>query len=619
MKIAENLDLDPIEYANSGNSVLGIRGSGKSHTALKIAEGLLDAGIPIVVFDPSGVWRTLKEGVNGNKGYPVVIAGGQDDDIHLTKENCESIMLAAMQENVSLVVDLYTEELSSKAIWRHIVHKMVSVMMKEGKKHSLRHIFYEEAAEFVPQNPSGEYGLVYSTIERSARIGRNCHLGYTLINQRAEQVNKAILELCSLNFIHKHFGKNSILSIDKWIKALGIEVGKQVLADIPLLQPGECWLISAENNRKIKVLPRKTYHPDPKKIDVQVKKSKPADVKKFVESMRLHLKEQEQQAPDKKGKVSNAEIVAAKEEVIKYKNLYEDAKGKIKSLVVSIEQLNRSCEVLMKERERHTAFINGIKQSFDSYDLKMPESIITSVDYSYALKFGDGSFMMPPRAAAAPLPLSDELQRDFSFLAGFDYPKHKDAFQALKDSPLAQSDNKRVSSTRNEGNLPVDGFNFDMAYSKLGKCPRAIFDVLNNNFGKSFSKPQIAILTGYSVTSGSFNNAISELRVNNFIETTEDKRIIAAPGTDIVQKTGQPYNIESYAAKLGKCPRAIFLLLLSAPTSYFEKQNIANTTGYSVTSGSFNNAISELNTLELICKSRTQIRLHPDIAALVNA
>ncbi len=42
-------------YAKQANAILGIRGSGKTYTGTKAGEELLDASIPIVVFDPVGV------------------------------------------------------------------------------------------------------------------------------------------------------------------------------------------------------------------------------------------------------------------------------------------------------------------------------------------------------------------------------------------------------------------------------------------------------------------------------------------------------------------------------------------------------------------------------------
>ena len=184
-----------------GNAVLGIRGAGKTTTAKKLAELMLDAGVPWVAFDPIGVWRHLKYARpgRGGKGYPILVAGGQDPDLPLTPDSAIDIIKAAMEENIPLVLDFYDPKLS-KADWRKIVKDGLAFLLHNNK--SLRHIFIEEAAEFCPQRVMRETGAVYSEVEKLARMGGNASLGYTLINQRAEEVNKAVLELCAGYFLH---------------------------------------------------------------------------------------------------------------------------------------------------------------------------------------------------------------------------------------------------------------------------------------------------------------------------------------------------------------------------------------------------------------------------------
>jgi hypothetical protein len=90
---------------------------------------LLDAGIPILVFDPIGMWKNLKIGTGKHKGYPIVVAGGQGSDIILTPQNAVEIVRAAMKENVSLVIDLYSRELINKSTWIRIVQESVDELM----------------------------------------------------------------------------------------------------------------------------------------------------------------------------------------------------------------------------------------------------------------------------------------------------------------------------------------------------------------------------------------------------------------------------------------------------------------------------------------------------------
>jgi hypothetical protein len=254
---------DAQTVASQGNAILGIRDSGKSYTAIKIAEIFFDAGIPFVAFDPIGRWRFLRVPGNG-RGYPVVVAGGMAADLPLTAASAPEIVRAAMQAGVSLVVDLYDIEIS-KADWRKIVGEAVRVLLYENGQHGLRHIFIEEAAEFAPQRVGPEQGRVYAEIEKLARMGGNARLGYTLINQRAEEVNKAVLELCDNLFLHRQKGRNSLNALTKWLDLADVQPGsKEIIKSLPTLPQGECWAWMAGSNQpaRIRVPSKNSFEPD---------------------------------------------------------------------------------------------------------------------------------------------------------------------------------------------------------------------------------------------------------------------------------------------------------------------------------------------------------------------
>jgi hypothetical protein len=287
------LSVDLREYAVQGNAVLGIRDSGKSYTATYIAERLMDAGIPIVAFDPAGIWRWLRV-ANKAPGYPVVVAGGDKPDLPLTPDGAPEIVRAAMREGVSIVLDLYSMKLS-KADWHRIVERSIRVLLYENKDHGLRHIFLEEAAEFVPQlltrSETGQ-ARAYAEVEKLARMGGNALLGYTLISQRAEQVNKAVLELCDMLLLHRQKGRLSLGALTKWLSIADARGASEIVSSLATLPQGDCWAWPAGSDTPVRVhVPQKrTYHPDrralrgPKPINHPV-----ANVSNFVEVMTASL------------------------------------------------------------------------------------------------------------------------------------------------------------------------------------------------------------------------------------------------------------------------------------------------------------------------------------------
>ena len=153
---------------------------------------------------------------------------------------------------------------------------------------------------------------------------------------------------------------------------------------------------------------------------------------------------------------------------------------------------------------------------------------------------------------------------------------------------------------------------------KLGRCSLAILHFLATYKSRSFTNAQISVATGYSVGSGGFNNSLSELNTKGLIERNNG-RISVSNVPNLKEYTGNiphvAYNIETYMSRLGKCEREIYQLLLKYKKHSFTKEELAGhtETKYSPTSGGFNNALSRLNTLELIKRSNGQIMLNPEL------
>lgn len=289
------IKIDLLEYASRANGILGIRDSGKTGTATYFAERIHHGGVPFIAFDPSGAWKSLRYPGKG-PGLPVVIAG-QGGDLPLNPNSVAAMIEAAMKAGVSLVVDLSGHEFS-KADWRRIVKASVNTLLHKNFAYGLRHVFIEEAAEFVPQRPSD--GETYAVVEKLIRIGGNSRLGATLINQRAAEVAKSVLELCDNLFLHRQRGKNSIESLDKWLDIAEVEGAKGIIASLSSLPTGECWAWLGQDLKahRVKVPMKDSAFPDRRVLrgDITVGKGKAADVGSFVDAMRGSLGKIEEEA-----------------------------------------------------------------------------------------------------------------------------------------------------------------------------------------------------------------------------------------------------------------------------------------------------------------------------------
>lgn len=303
IRLSADLSVDAVEYASRANAILGIRDSGKTYTGTMIAEQLFDAGIPFFAFDPIGRWRFLKVPGKDGRGFPVVVAGGVAPDLPLTPENAPELIRAAMRSGVSMVIDLYSIDLS-KSAWRAIVRNSIDTILYEGDGHGQRHVFLEEAAEFIPQHVRD--GNTYAAVEKLARMGGNVGVGVTLINQRAEEVNKAVLELCDNLLLHRQRGKNSLLSLQKWLAAGNVTPPKKITDTLADLPTGQCWAWFKDvgKPRLIKIAKKQSFDPDRRAMAINrsaAAKGAPAavDVSEFVARMKAALAGKPAPAPAK--------------------------------------------------------------------------------------------------------------------------------------------------------------------------------------------------------------------------------------------------------------------------------------------------------------------------------
>jgi hypothetical protein len=193
------------------------------------------------------------------RGFPIVVAGGKEPDLPLTPANAKEIVRAAIRENIPLVIDLYDRALS-KSDWRKIVQTCCRTLLYENE--GVRHIFLEEAGEYVPQKVMD--GETFAEVEKLVRMGGNASLGVTLINPRAQEINKAVLELCENLVVMKQRGAHAIDSLEKWMDRLDPGQAKAIAASLPKLMTGECWIFSGEDDRVHRTRSGKllTFHPD---------------------------------------------------------------------------------------------------------------------------------------------------------------------------------------------------------------------------------------------------------------------------------------------------------------------------------------------------------------------
>jgi len=555
------LPLDDFVVART--AILGITRSGKTYAAKGLAEQLLDRAIPIVVFDAIGIWRFLRTPGDGPraKGYRLVVAGGAEPDLPLTPESAPTIVRAAIRENIPLIIDLYDPKLSKKQ-WRLIVQTCFRTLLYENK--GVRHIFLEESAEYAPQKIYD--GETYAEVEKLARMGGNVGLGITFINQRAQELNKAVLELCDNLVLLRQRGSHAIDALEKWLDRVSPTTASAVAKALPHMTQGDCWVWAEASEQPIRThtRPLRSFHPDRRKGgEIAAAAAAAVDTKDFVERMHGELtvlierakaddpKELRRRIGTLEAELRQARAVKREAEHVEVSILTEDDRlviGEARGLAVAAtETVDRLRTEFAIELGAWRNAVAGVTAKLEALGVKAAA-----------------------RPVAAPAPVRPAVARP-----------------ALPRAP------------ERNGDGPA-----------LAKCERAILAVLAQYADEGCTAGRLTLLSGYRY-SGGFKNSLATLRTGGYLTggNTEVMRIteagLAFIGGAPAPLTGQ--TLRDYwltHSSFGKCERAILATLLTS-TDGASAESLCRATNYEY-SGGFKNALANLRTAGVLVGKNTE-------------
>lgn len=570
LNISKEVQL-PIDAVTQKFSFIGRSGSGKTHGAGKLAEEFLTHKIQVVVLDPVGVWNGLRTSANGKeRGFAIPVFGGDKGDVPLLPTSGALIANVIVEKQIPAVLDVSQFRKNER---KQFITDFAETLFHLKKKHrSPMHLVVEEAQMFIPQKTYAGEERMLGAMEDIVKLGRNYGIGITLITQRPQAVHKDCLNQTEALFVFQTNGPHERKAIEDWIVDKGL-AKSTVGSDMAGLEVGTCFLWSPQWLRilkKVKILPKVTFDAsqtpkigqsnvtrnlapiDLKKIEADIqsvieqkKETDPAELRKQILELKREL--------NKKAGMNRTPVDAAQMEKIAAENT--NLKLKLSYLRNQLEELKKMIELHFQEKQKE--MLNLLKQFHNN--------------------------------------ISDVIATEYNKKSGLE-TIHREAHKPHITGTTATRQpqpGKVIYSTSATG-------------VNIGRCERAILIALAQR-EKISTKQQIGILSGYSSGSGSFNNSISKLRTSGYITGTGDNLTITAEGLNALgtyEKLPIGEALHRYwLNKLGKCEASILKVLIGAYPDALEKQTIGELTGYSPNSGSFNNAVSKLNTLELIEKT----------------
>jgi hypothetical protein len=240
LNVSETLSL-PIESIVETFAILGRRGSGKTSTAVVMAEEMIGAGHPVVIVDPLGVWWGLRSSKTGkSNGLPVTIFGGDHPDVPLDEKAGHLIADTIVTGRFPAILD--ASRLSKSAMRRFMADFFERLY--ERNREPL-HVFVDEADMMAPQRLTSEGARLFGSLDDIQRRGRARGLGTTLITQRPAVLNKDLLSQSEVLVAMQMTSARDANAIDEWVNLHGDdETAKQVKKSLAGLDVGTGWVWS---------------------------------------------------------------------------------------------------------------------------------------------------------------------------------------------------------------------------------------------------------------------------------------------------------------------------------------------------------------------------------------
>lgn len=553
-KIAANLTL-PADAVTQVIAILGRRGSGKTNTAVVLAEKMLAANQPIVVLDPLGVWWGLKS------KFSIAVLGGDHADMPLEADSGSVVADFVVSHRLPVILDVSA---FGENEMRRFVGDFARAFYKANRDPI--HWFVDEADEFAPQNASGgPLAKCLGSMQNIVRRGRARGIGVTLITQRSAVLNKSLLTQAECLIAHQTTGPHDRKAIEEWFKYHGdAEWRAEILKALSKLKVGQAWIYSPswlDTLSQVQIFARKSFDSS--------RTPKPGEQKK---------------TPTK---LEDIDLMALSKQMVETIRRAEAddprlLKKRISELGKRIRELDQQIaqQVPVADRAAIEREVYGAIQQRDEWWTGRWDKMCRTVNERMAEVVQSAQNTLAPVETPKP-------------------PVGKTDPAVNKNAPSRIITNKTSQNSHNSripvNNLPVDVSDLD----ELSKAERLILRACYWLQGETATKAKVGFYSGYSFGSGGFNNALGKLRSAGLIVgltiTEAGSRLMA--GNVDAKPTGDELR-DWLRPKLNKAENRVLDVLCDGYPAMLSNEEMAIGSGYSVGSGGFNNALGRLRSLE---------------------
>lgn len=535
-------------------AILGKTGSGKTYAAKGIVEGILSSGGRVCIIDPTGAWHGLRSSATGKSaGFPVVIFGGAHADLPLGGAHGEAIAEIIGTATDPAILDTSLMRVGERT---RFFADFADALVRKNK--GPLHLVIDEAHLFAPQGKVSDpqSGAMLHAANNLVSLGRSRGLRIILITQRPAKLHKDSLTQVETLVALRLIAPQDRAAVEAWIKDNADEKrGREIIESLATLKTGQGWVWAPE----LRVLERVTF-PKIKTLDSS-------------------------QAPD--GEAENGAVLA---------RIDKDAIQKRLEVVAA--------DAVANDPTRLKAEVVKLKRELAAKPTAAP------VDHSGIEQAGQREYARGWKDGAAAV--SAALDPHIANLATAANAL-RTMGPAIEPKPVAPA--KPYTGNGHVRPTPGPRLVREGAGEKLPRAERRILTALAQ-YPQGRAKNQVAVLTGYAVNGGGFNNSLSSLRSSGFLSGFGDRLEItdaglSALGTYDPLPSG-PDLLNHWMSQLGKAEREALRTLADAWPNALPKEEIASRAGYAADGGGFNNALSKLRTLELVA-GRGELKASDDL------
>jgi hypothetical protein len=557
LQVAKDLRL-PLGIVTHRNAILGMSGSGKSNTGVVLAEEMHDARVPWCLFDPKGDAFGLRSAADGKSpGLGVPIIGGDHADLPLSPRMGSRMAELVASGQLTGVFDLSDFAHERQALAAFMADFATTLLAKQKTP---IHLFLDEADEYLPQPGAGgtldgHVARCVGAWKRLATKGRQKGIGFTLISQRAANVNKTALYQCETLIAMRTAGKRDRVAIREFVESHG--QADDLVQSLPSLADGEGWVwspVRLKLMQRVKFRQRRTFDSG------RTPEIGEALVVPELGELDLDALRAEFEALDAPG----SEPGKHREHVVRDDSGLLAEVARLRSWVSELEGQLEDRPELTEDQLRRLEVTVADLHSTGIHVVEAARGVMAAL----------------PGHARGVVPNSAQ---------------HEDA--APEDEPKAAAPAARIvpSSPRPKRSDVSGG-------SGLAKCARAILTALHQH--GDLSLVQAAIIGGYAPDSGGVRNAAGELRSGGFVEGSNAQLHITEGGRQQVSDaprlpTGRKL-AEYWYGKLDKAERLILSEVVMAYPKKVSLTEAAKRAGYAPDSGGVRNAAGRLRTLTLV-------------------